>query len=90
MSDETTIEIPVWWKPGNGHMYRRDCLPTSHPESDYNYVKNVLKKNPEDYGIYTDKQRYIMEELKHKTNEELMLMVADMRETILAYERAGF
>ncbi len=53
MSDDKpeNISIPEWWKPGGGMMYRRNCLPVDHPESDYNYVKNVLKLNPEDYGL---------------------------------------
>lgn len=84
MSAEETIEIPAWWSNGGVMMFRRDCLPTSHPESEYNYIKNTLKKNPEDYGVYSEKQRYIMDELKDKTNEQLIQMVADMRETILA------
>lgn len=69
MNKPETIEVPVWWRPGNGHMIRRDALPSSHPGSTYQYIKNELKLNPEEYGIYTDKQLYIMDELAGKTNE---------------------
>ena len=51
MSD--TIDMPVWVKIGI-MLVRRDCLPVDHPESEYNYIKNVLNLTPEDYGIYTN------------------------------------
>lgn len=46
-----TIEVPVWWKPGGGMMYKRECLPADHPESEYNYIKRTYGVNPVDYGI---------------------------------------
>lgn len=45
------IQVPVWWVPGNGMMYNRDCLSPDHPESTYNYIKNKLGLNPKDYGV---------------------------------------
>ena len=45
------IEVPVWWAPGNGMMYRRDCLEPEHPESTYNWIKRELGVDPEDYGV---------------------------------------
>ena len=44
------LQVPVWWTNGS-MMYRRDCLPPNHPEHTYNYMKNVMKVVPEDYGI---------------------------------------
>lgn len=88
MSDP--IEVPEWYKPGGGMMYRRSCLPSNHPESEYNYIKNVLKKTPEDYGVYTDRHNFIKKELNHLSKEELMVKLADAMETIHNMERAGF
>lgn len=51
MSNETEIQVPVWYKNG-GMWIRRDSLEPDHPESTFNYIKNVLNKNPEDYGYY--------------------------------------
>lgn len=51
MSEEQEISVPIWWKNG-GMIYRRDCLPIEHPECTYNYIKNQLKKKPEDYGVF--------------------------------------
>lgn len=90
MSDNKTIEVPTWYKPGNGHMYRRSSLASSHPESEYSYIKNTLKLRPEDYGVYSDRHRYIEEQLQHKTRAELIEMVADLEESLEARERAGF
>ena len=45
------ISIPVWWKPGGGMMYRRDCLPIDHPEHTYNYIVREYGVRPELYGI---------------------------------------
>ena len=50
MNDD--IEVPVWYSNGS-MMYRRDALETEHPESTYNYIKNVLGKCPENYGYYS-------------------------------------
>ncbi len=50
------ISIPVWWSPGRGMMYNRDCLPIDHPESTYNYIKNVLGLSPEKYGYKSNIQ----------------------------------
>jgi hypothetical protein len=49
MSDK--IDLSVWVKIGK-MLVRRDCLPSDHPESEYNYIRNVLNLIPEDYGIY--------------------------------------
>ena len=85
-----TIDIPTWYKTGGGMMIRRDALPSSHPESEYGYIKNTLKLDPNIYGVYTDRQQYIRNELKHLTKAELIDKLADAKETIEAYERAGF
>lgn len=48
---EEELSVPVWYSNG-GMMVRRDALDPAHPESTYNYIKNVLGKDPEDYGYY--------------------------------------
>lgn len=52
MHNNDDIEVPVWYSNG-GMMIRRDSLNPSHPESTYNYIKNVLGKCPENYGYYS-------------------------------------
>lgn len=86
----SNIDVPVWWKSGGGMMVRRDCLPTEHPESQYSYIKNVLKKNPEDYGIQTDRQMMIKDQLEHLTRDQLINKLANLMEEFEAYQRAGF
>lgn len=51
MTEEGEIEVPVWYKNG-GMWIRRECLEPEHPESTYNYIKNTLGLDPEDYGYY--------------------------------------
>ena len=51
--EKDSIKVPEWWTT-NGRMFRRDCLSSSHPESTYNYIRNVLGKIPEEYGVYSD------------------------------------
>lgn len=46
------LSIPVWFSNG-GMMVRRDCLPTKHPGSTYQYLKRH-GYNPADYGYYED------------------------------------
>ena len=50
----TNINVPVWWSNGCGTSFRRDSLPSYHPESTYNYIKNVLMQEPERFGIFDD------------------------------------
>ena len=51
-TNQEEISVPVWWKPGGGMMYRRDCLDADHPEHIYNYMVRELGVRPEDYGVY--------------------------------------
>lgn len=52
-----TVDVPVWWKPeGSGMMYNRFGLPSSHPESAYRYIKDVLKRRPEDFDVMPDEE----------------------------------
>jgi hypothetical protein len=46
------IEVPVWVRCG-GMMLRREYLSVTHPDSTYNYIKNILGLSPEDYGYYS-------------------------------------
>lgn len=45
------IDVPVWYRGGT-MMVRRDALPVEHPESTYNYIKNVLGRTPEEFGVF--------------------------------------
>jgi hypothetical protein len=94
MSDSTNVErpqeisVPVWWNRGNGHLLRRSCLPEDHPESTYNYIKNVLKLKPEDYGYFLNQAEY--NELKDKPRHELIDEIISLRKEVHAYMKAGF
>ena len=46
---EIIIPLPVMIKE---KFIDRRNLPSEHPQSCYNYAKNILKVYPEDYGIY--------------------------------------
>lgn len=85
-----TIEVPVWWHTKGRGMFRRDALPHDHPESTYNYIKNVLQLNPGDYGVLTEREQLVRDELSGLSREQLMNMVADLRMQVSAMERAGF
>lgn len=82
------IDIPVWWKYGNGGMIRRSALPHDHKESEYNYIKETLKLIPEEYGVYKDMTEY--NEVNQKKKSELVSEVMELREQLRAYEKAGF
>ena len=45
------IKIPPYWKHGHW-LTLRDALHPSHPESTYQYIKNILKLPPEAYGYF--------------------------------------
>lgn len=49
LNEKGEPEISVWWSNGS-MMYRRDSLPSNHPESTYSCLKR-LGKDPCDYGI---------------------------------------
>lgn len=71
MSDE--ISVPVWYSNGGGMMVRRDCLEPEHPESTYNYIKNVLGKTPENYGYHAcqlhEEQLYLLSTIPDESLE---------------------
>lgn len=75
MTKPESIDIPVWWEMGNGRSLRRDSLPSDHPECTYNYVKNVLRVDPEDYGI----MHPIMGKYQNMTKEELLLEISKLK-----------
>lgn len=55
MSDDT-IQVPEWWVPGGGMMYRRDALPPEHPESTWSYIrKHYPDADPRDFGVEAPK-----------------------------------
>ena len=82
MSD---IEVPVWVRDG-GMIVRRDALGIDHPESTYNYIKNVLGKTPEEYGYFscelTEEQRKLLESIPN----EAIWAEAERRERAVAAE----
>lgn len=77
------IEVPVWYSNGS-MMIKRDALDPSHPESTYNYIRNVLGKTPEDYGYYsselTDEQKDLIETIP----DEALVAELNRRERALA------
>ena len=86
MSDE--IEIEVWFRPGNGMMYRTDYLPISHEKHPYN---QILSRGliPEDYGYYHP----AYEQYKDYTKNQLIHEVCELKREInalYAAEAAGF
>jgi hypothetical protein len=54
----SVIEIPLFIHR-NGTKISRKFLPDDDPESIYNYIKNVIKKRPESFGIYKRDQKYL-------------------------------
>jgi hypothetical protein len=75
MNNPKSIDVPVWWDMGNGTSVRRDALPGNHPECTYNYIKNVLNLDPEDYGILHP----VMGEYQNMTKEELLLEISKLK-----------
>jgi hypothetical protein len=76
------IEVPVWWSPGGGVSYRRDCLSPDHPEHTYNYIKTQLGVDPELYGmLHPDAEQY-----KDYTREQLMGEILTMRRQLRSVE----
>ena len=88
-----TIEYSSWWKNG-GMLINRDCLPPTHPEHTYNYVKNTLGVDPEVYGIPYPFHRYnekvIHMNLKRKginlTLDQLRVILDTIEEVKDSYE----
>jgi hypothetical protein len=75
MNNSKEIEIPVWWNMGNGRSIRRDALPGDHPECTYNYIKNTLGLEPEEYGVLHP----IMGKYQDMTKEELLLEISKLK-----------
>lgn len=86
-----TLTYPVWWQPNpnRGIMFNRDCLDHDHPEQTYNYLKR-FGITPEHYGIEHPRVREMMQLYAHKSRAELIYELMNMRDQIMAYERAGF
>lgn len=72
MTKPKVLEVPVWYTV-DGMMYRRDCLPISHPEHTYNYIKR-LGYIPESYGVFHP----IMEKYKSYSKKQLMSKIVDL------------
>lgn len=71
-----TLEFSTWVKAPLGYI-RRECLPSDHPESIYQVIKNKGLK-PEDYNVYDDKTKLIRDDLSHLTKEELIDKCAEL------------
>jgi urease alpha subunit len=83
MSDE--IQVPVWTS-GLGIRVLRDSLHPEHPDSTYNYIKNVLGKNPEDYGYYCTHLTEQQKELLSSIPDDALFAECRRREQRIAAE----
>lgn len=79
-----TIKISTYVSKGS-MLVLRDALHWDDPDHTYNYVKNVLGVDPEDYGIVHP----LYEEYSKYSRSELIDMVEKARQTIESYERFG-
>ena len=73
-----TLEIPEWVK-GSLTSIRRDALPDCHPQSYYNYIKNELGLEPEDYGIFFTARNHHGDKIAKKVG---VLMKTESQDTI--------
>lgn len=80
------ISVPYWWKIG-GRWIARWALPWDHQESEYSYIKSVLKLKPEDYGVHKNQEEY--ERFKKMTHEELIQECMNLTDLIRSAEKAG-
>lgn len=56
--NKQSIEVPEWWTNTGGMSYRRDALPSEHPESIWNFVrKNYPDVDPREYNIEAPKTK---------------------------------
>lgn len=83
-----TINVPHWWVRPNGSWIARFALAWDHPESEYQYILNVLKLVPEDYGCFKDERE--LNEVREMSDEDKTKEILRLRETIRGYEKAGF
>ena len=81
--NDETIEVPVWTSGGGGMRVLRDSLDPEHPESTYNYIKNVLNKIPEDYGYYIS--CLLPEQIKLLSTISDEVLVAELRKREQAF-----
>ena len=80
-SNNLPKEIKVPWYKNGIMMANRSFLPPSHPESEYNYIKNVLGLPPEEYGVFGEYE-IVAQELREKTREDLILQIIEMRKEL--------
>lgn len=79
------IEVPVWHKNG-GMWVRRDCLEPEHPASYYNYIKNELGLDPEDYGYYCTQLSEEQAKLLSSIPNDALLREVRLRERAFGME----
>lgn len=73
------IQVPVWHKNG-GMWIRRDCLDSTHPASYFNYIKNELGLDPEDYGYYCTQLTEEQTELLKSIPDDALFREVSLRE----------
>lgn len=84
-----TLSYPIWWRTGGGGLINRDYLDHDHPQQTYNYLKShgIV---PEHYGVEHPRVKEMMRLYGHMSRVELIHELMSLRDTIHAYERAGF
>lgn len=82
------IKVPYWWMRPNGSWIARFALDPDHPESEYSYIKNVLKLKPEDYGVFKNQEE--VNKVKQMSHDELVQEVIELRKRVYDMEKAGF
>jgi len=82
------IEVPEWVR-GSFMNVRREALPSRHPQSYYNYIKNELGLEPEEYGIFFEARNHQGDKVATKIG---ILRKIEKQETIgfFKHEKYGF
>lgn len=87
VTKDGSISIPVWAKKGN-MLVRRECLDADDPDQTYNFLK-AQGYVPEHYGVFHP-QLGEKQEMLTWGKERLIAEIFNLRNEILAYEKAGF
>jgi hypothetical protein len=75
------IQVPVWVKDG-GMMINRQYLSPEHPDSYFNYIKNELGLDPEDYGYYCTQLSEEQKKLLRSIPDDALFRELRLRERI--------
>lgn len=73
------IQVPVWVKDG-GMLVNRAYLSPEHQDSYFNYIKNELGLDPEDYGYYCTQLTEEQTELLKSIPDDALFREISLRE----------